>query len=257
MSTIVAAILFFTWPLLEAQLPVMGRRGVFLCIVVATALPVAVVWERFSPCSFDFSVGMDRVEYAFRDKEYARQFARLNETKGDNGEGARERKRLLRLIEEAFDGVRYVGPDSLSLYQAQAADDYSTCDQSRDHKGRWQDTPFEHFLDCPNALSFLDAKGLQYYLPALMSYSLSKFDVDDGYLIFEFLLYAFDVYRSHDTLYEHSKERFHLFTLKQKQAVAAFLRYMGDDDSTVRDWESLAAGDPWPSFQSGNDEKQH
>ncbi len=77
--------------------------------------------------------------------------------------------RLLAAIDVAFDGVPVPDEAHRTLYQADAADDYASCDRSRDHLGRWQDLPDAHLRECQWALAHLDAQGIRYYLPAIMS----------------------------------------------------------------------------------------
>ena len=73
---------------------------------------------------------------------------------------------LIARINAAFDGVPVPDEDHLTIFQAQAADDYDTCDRSRDHVGRWQDLPISHIVDNESAWAYLDEQGIRYYLPA-------------------------------------------------------------------------------------------
>ena len=166
------------------------------------------------------------------------------------------RESLLAQIEAAFQDVPFVGPGHPSLYQAEAADNYEECDQSRDHKGSWQTIPLAHFLECSWALSYLDGKGLQYYLPALMSYWLADIPSKArSNWIFESLMYTFAIDRNSPTLYAYAKERFSILTIPQKQVILAFLRYerercLAENDippkeQVIWDWEKLAAGEGW------------
>ena len=69
-------------------------------------------------------------------------------------------------IDQAFDGVPVPDEDHLTLFQAEAADAYATCDRSRDHLGRWQDLPVEQMILNDFAWSYFDEQGMLYYLPA-------------------------------------------------------------------------------------------
>jgi hypothetical protein len=90
----------------------------------------------------------------------------------------REKAEVLAVIEAAFNGIDFPGPEHMSLYQAEAEDTYDSCDQSRDHKGRWQDLPRTHILECQWALSYLGKPSLPYYLPAIMSFVVREYDLD-------------------------------------------------------------------------------
>lgn len=78
---------------------------------------------------------------------------------------------LLAAIDVAFDGVPVPGEPHPTLHKAEASDwpTASTYDPSQDHRGRWQDLPLQHLRECPWALARLDAEGLHYYLPAIMT----------------------------------------------------------------------------------------
>src|ERR1700680_2624371 len=78
---------------------------------------------------------------------------------------------LIAEIMTAFDGVSR--EDGTTLHEAMAIDDYKSDEEQQAARGfdteqRWQDVPDEEILACESALSFLDAKGFRYYLPAFM-----------------------------------------------------------------------------------------
>ena len=164
-------------------------------------------------------------------------------------EGARwvraERTRVLGAVADAFLDVRFPGPDHRSLRQAEAWDSYERCDQSRDHKGSWQTLPRSELEACSWALAHLDAHGLQYVLPALMT--LWIHDDGDGGWLFDSLEFTLHVKRPHDALRPYQVQRFELMSSAQFAALAAFAEYAGLEAEHVDGWRALAAGDGWPT----------
>jgi hypothetical protein len=162
----------------------------------------------------------------------------------------RAKDHVLDAIERAFDGVPFPGKKHRSLFQAEAADNWAGCDQSRDHTGRWQDLPREHILACQFALSHLDAQGTQYYLPAVMSFIVREHDqrrADHGNRwIFESVEYGL-AFALHDRgLHDYQQERYRLFTPAQLAAVAAFADYYRCGDEDRARWHALGRGEAWP-----------
>lgn len=95
-------------------------------------------------------------------------------------------ERLFRLIAEvkaAFDGV--AREDGITLHEAKAIDDWKSPDELHDARRldteqRWQDVAGEDLLECESALSFFDAKGFRYYLPAFMLFGLKDWENDSS-----------------------------------------------------------------------------
>jgi len=159
---------------------------------------------------------------------------------------------VLTAIERAFDGVVFPGPAHRSLFQAEATDSYRDCDQSRDHKGRWQDLPRDHLLACQFALPHLRAESLPYYLPAILSFVVREHDREPpggaGW-IFETVADHLR-FKLHDPeMCDHHAERHRLLTRDQLAAIATFADYYGrrcsPEDRTR--WHDLAHSGRWPS----------
>lgn len=151
--------------------------------------------------------------------------------------------RALELIDQAFDGVALPDSQHRTLYQAEAWDHYELCDQSQDHHGRWQDLPLQHLIDCPYALAHLDAQGMHYYLPALMTRYLEQQlrpelgeAVGWGFESLEFTLRP-ATYSEGGRAYQ--RERFSGFTLQQRQAVVAFLEQVASTPALNESWPEL------------------
>ena len=140
-----------------------------------------------------------------------------------------KKKELIALIEEAFEGVPQ--PEAITLHVAQAHDDYDYDNNSfhreKDFIGAWNNVPTEHLAKCRDALCYLDASGMRYYLPAYMIWVLKNFgklDIDDN------VLYSFDNRSDDDELGDYFKERFSLFDAKQMRACALFVKYCAEED---------------------------
>jgi hypothetical protein len=159
---------------------------------------------------------------------------------------------VLDAVDRAFDGVPFPGPKHRSLFQAEAADSWAGCDQSRDHTGRWQDLPREHILACQFALPHLSPEGLHYYLPAIIEFVVREHDQrlpDHGSRwIFESLEYSMAFALDDAKRRDWQKEKFKHFTPAQFAAVAAFADYYACKDEDRARWHALSAGGDWPSL---------
>lgn len=125
---------------------------------------------------------------------------------------------VCRAIEAAFAGVTLGG--GVGLQEAQGLDDYAdaaTCAAYRanDEKDDWHRIPAEALNHCNSSLSFFDAEGMRFHLPA---YLLADLRGDYGCGM------AFCLTQSHD--YDCY---FSLLSEAQRQAVRAFLLHILDD----------------------------
>ncbi len=84
-------------------------------------------------------------------------------------------KELIQLIREAFQGVTL--GDGIGLWEAQAIDDYAEADRPRlreqDEKLDWSKIDFETLIRCDSSLSFFDADGMRFHLPAFLIMEVS------------------------------------------------------------------------------------
>lgn len=155
---------------------------------------------------------------------------------------------VLAAIDRAFDGVAFPGPDHRSLYQAEAQDTNRSCDQSRDHQGRWQDLPAAHIVDCQWALPYLDPTGVQYYLPAILTFVVHNHDRElpnVGWIytsVQHFLAFAVD----DAARLGSQRERLALLTPAQLDAVARFVAYYRASIIDRARWRAVAAHGTWP-----------
>ena len=170
---------------------------------------------------------------------------------GDRGRARiqAEKDALLAQIDRAFDGIPFPGPSSPSLYQAQAADRYSGCDQSRDHKGRWQDLPRHQLLECDAALPHIRAGSLPYYLPALMSLCVREHDRAASDPALDWLLtsvrFHFGWTDDDPRLQAYMRERHAGLTRAQLAAIHRFTVYFGIEPRDAERWRRLAEGAAW------------
>jgi hypothetical protein len=137
---------------------------------------------------------------------------------------------LINLITRAFHGVEQ--PPKITLYVAEAQDYYhynnNDKHQKRDYMGPWENIPEEHIRDCRNALAYLDKVGMRYYLPAYMVWALKN--IDDSEADTDYVLYSLDHFPKNHSLSEYHKERFSLFSPKQMEACALFLKFCAEDE---------------------------
>lgn len=163
-----------------------------------------------------------------------------------------EQQPVLEQVEAAFDGVPFPGPDHTSLYQAEAADNCSSCSQDKDHKGRWQDIPREQILDCQFAIFWLGAHSLPYYLPAIMHVADRERDEErDDHgpgMLFDILLSFLTFILDDKGLREKQRDRVRQMTPEQLAAIARFAEHYGASVDDVARWKHVATGGEWPAL---------
>lgn len=134
---------------------------------------------------------------------------------------------LIAEITAAFDGVSREG--GVSLREGIVIDDYGTEDQGRaarllDTDTRWQDVSDHDLEECCVSLSYFDAIGFRYYLPAYMLRDLRQpFDPLYGLssdTVFHLRLSTDTDGRNYNLM------RYSLITPQQGKAVCRFLRFM-------------------------------
>lgn len=89
----------------------------------------------------------------------------------DANEFAADKSRLIEAITNAFDSV--VLGNGVGLYQVQAQDDYKTkleeqAARLKDEKSDWRLISAEELNKCNSSLSFFDAEGMGFHLPAYL-----------------------------------------------------------------------------------------
>lgn len=131
-------------------------------------------------------------------------------------------------IEIAFSGT--VLGDGVGLFEAQALDDYESKKEQRrqrkkDEKKYWALIPNEVLQRCHSSLSFFDADGMRFHLPAYIIGSMEG-EVDDPLF--------------HLTKLDHfSKSKLSSLTSLQIQAVISYLTWCLTEDEYAFDYKCI------------------
>ncbi|MFV5490320.1 DUF6714 family protein [Acinetobacter sp. ASP199] len=104
-------------------------------------------------------------------------------------------------------------------------DDYKSSEEclalrERDEKSNWSKIPIQDLKDCHSSLSFFDAEGMRFHLPAFLIADLR------GEWLFHLTFY---LCRPTEQM-----QQFHLLNSAQRQAVKAYLMWISSD----RDYEA-------------------
>ena len=135
---------------------------------------------------------------------------------------ASERQRVAESIKQdvrtAFAGVRL--GDGIGLFEAQGIDDYASAEtcaayRARDEKAHWEAIPVADLNRCYSSLSFFDAEGMRFHLPAYL-----VADLDGGYLQ--------DLYFNLAMTTEMERQ-FAALDAAQRAAVRRYLAFVADD----------------------------
>jgi len=126
------------------------------------------------------------------------------------------------LIRGAFSGV--VLGDGVGLWQGQALDDYAPIEEQqrarlRDEALDWRRISIADLNRCHSSLSFFDAEGMRFHLPAFLLADL------DGTFNFEVVFTLTSVVAT-----EHNRARFAGLNAPQREAVRRFLLLRRADD---------------------------
>ncbi len=130
---------------------------------------------------------------------------------------------LIPIIESAFSGVTL--GDGMGLYEAQGLDDYAdeaTCAEyrARDEKNDWRKITHQSLRRCNSSLSFFNAEGMRFHLPAYLVCDL-KGD------------YGFDLSFTLTNNYPGKAEQFSLFSPSQHRAVRLYLLHLLEDPNAA------------------------
>jgi hypothetical protein len=140
------------------------------------------------------------------------------------------KEQLKAQVRSAFAGVRLA--EGVGLREAQGLDDYASeekCAEYRasDEKTDWQALRPEDLDRCSSSLSFFDAEGMRFHLPA---YLLADLDGTYGFGM------AFTL-----TQAGSPGERFALLSEAQRAAVRAYLRFIEHEPEHALDREHIQA----------------
>lgn len=133
---------------------------------------------------------------------------------------------LIAQITAAFNGV--AREDGVSLREGMVLDNYGSkeeCAAARllDTDTRWQDVTDEDLREYAISLSYFDAKGFRYYLPAYLIRELRQNETaEDGF----YTDMLFDLRLPLDKrMRDYKLEHFSLITPEQGKAVCCFLEF--------------------------------
>jgi hypothetical protein len=148
--------------------------------------------------------------------------------------------RVAELIRNAFRGVTL--GEGVGLMQGQGLDDYEDDDvlmeyRAQDEKQDWTAIPVDKLNYCHSSLSFFDAEGMRFHLPAFLLSDLAGTFMTSS-VIFH-LTYEGD----------YARQKFSLLSEEQRAAVRAYLMLRLDDPmyefdhkrirtALARDWSS-------------------
>lgn len=118
-------------------------------------------------------------------------------------------------ITNAFSNVKL--GDGIGLWEAQAIDDYESKEEQKkarlkDEKEDWKKIPIKTLIRCDSSLSFFDADGMRFHLPA---YILSS--MNDSSMIVPIFHLTY--------LSSYSKEQLSSLNNKQRKAIRTYLKW--------------------------------
>lgn len=134
-----------------------------------------------------------------------------------------QQEQVIQLIHQAFEEVKL--EDGVSLHETIKIDNYGLTDEvlelqiKADERNNWKkliEDPELVEVNGIGGLSFYNAKGLRFHLPAYMCLCINQPNTDVAYsLIFQL---------AH--LETYNRERFSILTAEQRKAVKVFLTYI-------------------------------
>jgi hypothetical protein len=146
---------------------------------------------------------------------------------------------LRKRIRDEFAEVPF--PEHCGLHAAVAMDDWIDDEKTlreitlkKDYIGDWWNVPIEHLVECMMALSYFDASGMEYYLPAYMNAVVSNPEVFDVPRIKSSswqVVYTMLPDTKDPELIEHFNEQFKNIQGGKKQVAIEFLRYIANCDA--------------------------
>ncbi len=150
---------------------------------------------------------------------------------------ALDAEQLKRLIRQAFESVKL--GEGIGLWEAQAIDDYEPPKirkerRARDQTESWQNIPDEDLRQCESSLSFFDAAGMRFHIPAFM---IAEINGNSS---------VGPIYSLTD-LFDYTLEQFAALSDPQRNAVSEFLLYLDSLEPEGFDRERIqkALADYW------------
>ena len=150
-----------------------------------------------------------------------------------------DKQAVIDAIEKAFAGVKL--GNGLGLFEAQGHDDYASEEEcaklrEKDEKDDWHALKRDDLEQNNPALSFFDAEGMRFHLPAYLMMNLEK--------ISEYQDMSFSLSMCYD---ESFRSQYDMLNDEQKTAVAMFIKWAMGQSWYDYDVESfkLALKDYW------------
>ncbi len=136
-----------------------------------------------------------------------------------------KREGIIETIQTAFSGV--VLGSGVGLYEGQGLDDYASEAECREIRKKdelldWQNIPTQNLAECYSSLSFFDATGMRFHLPAFIVSEINHPGMSNANVVF-YLVSPVDDKAPH--LQQYLKEKYLLLNQKQRQAIRLFLQY--------------------------------
>jgi hypothetical protein len=133
---------------------------------------------------------------------------------------ARNAQEIAALIKKAFSGVTL--GDGIGLREAQGLDDHEDAEacatyRASDEKDDWSRISIDELNACYSSLSFFDAQGMRFHVPAFLIA-----DLNGGYLQDLSFQLAF--------LNDYSIAQYALLSPAQRKAVRIYLQFILDDE---------------------------
>ena len=159
------------------------------------------------------------------------------------------RDELIHQITDAFEDVER--GDGISLHEAAAIDGYRMAEEcaaarQQDTERSWQDVPAQDIEDNYPVLTYLDAEGFRYYLPAFMVWSLKNYQTSASVSV-DAPIYELDLSGNEDRR-ERKMEQFRLFSDEQRVAACRFLRFMSEQVDADASMARPALDNYWGQF---------
>ena len=136
---------------------------------------------------------------------------------------------IIEKIEAAFAGITL--GEGIGLFEAQALDDYETEEVQKqrredDEKINWKSLTYDVLQNCHSSLSFFDADGMRFHLPAYIIGSI-KGEVDDP--IFHLTYMG-----------SYMESRLVSLSVEQRQAIIEYLTWCLTEDEYSYDYPNIA-----------------
>jgi hypothetical protein len=139
---------------------------------------------------------------------------------------------IIESIESVFADVPYPGDDRIAEHK-----DCPECDDIRAHfrGSKWRGHTVNELQQYQSALSLFTSEALHYFLPAFMLVSLGAWDEADDIPFSIMCIFLPSDAESDASQRQYRQERFEIFTQRQREAVASYLREWANSASLSKE----------------------